>query len=253
MHDPNEPFENLRPLDVLAIAAHPDDVEQTCGGTMLKMAELGYRNGVLDLTAGDMGTRGTPELRIQESQAAAQHLQLSWRQNLRWPDGRLENHVSARMTLAGVIRRLQPRVVILPYWTGRHPDHYRASEIGYEACFLAGLRRLEEDVPPHRPFKILYSSLYANVTPSFVVDITRQFERRMAALFSYTSQYGDPAGTAAPDEGTQVFPDHDEVGERLAAIARFYGNLIGVKYGEPFVVKETVEISDIVSMPVRSI
>ena len=245
--DPNAPFENQKPLDVLAIAAHPDDVEQTCGGTLVRSAELGYRTGVLDLTAGDMGTRGTPELRIAESQTAAQHLLLAWRQNLRWPDARLENAVTARMTLAGVIRRLRPRVVILPYWQARHPDHYRSSEIGYEACFLAGLRRLEEDTPPHRPFKILYSSLYANVTPSFVVDISRQFDRRMTALLSYTSQYGDT------DAASDLFPSHGEIQERLSAIARFYGNLIGVKYGEPFVVKETVQIDDIVNMSVRSI
>lgn len=247
MRDPNGPFENLRPLDILAIAAHPDDVEQTCGGTLLRMAEQGYRTGVLDLTAGDMGTRGTPELRIEESKAAAGEMLLSWRENLRWPDARLENHIGSRMTLAGVIRRLRPRTVILPYWTGRHPDHYRASEIGYEACFLAGLRRLEEDVPPHRPFKILYAASYANVTPSFVVDISRQFERRMAALFRYVSQYGDTA------VGEGLFPSHAEVEERLAAIARFYGNLIGVKYGEPFVMKEAMEIADIAAMPVRSI
>lgn len=247
MRDPNEPFENLRPLDVLALAAHPDDVEQTCGGTLLKMAEMGYRTGVLDLTAGDMGTRGTPDLRVEESKRAADHLLLSWRQNLRLPDARLENNISVRMTLAGVIRRVRPRVVILPYWTGRHPDHYRASEIGYEACFLSGLKKLEEDTPPHRPAKILYSSLYANVAPSFVVDITRQFERRMLSLFSYASQYGD--SEAASD----LFPSHAEVEERLSAIARFYGNLIGVKYGEPFVVKEAIQIDDVVSMPVRSI
>ncbi|MBV9082882.1 MAG: bacillithiol biosynthesis deacetylase BshB1 [Acidobacteriaceae bacterium] len=247
MHDPNEPFENLRPLDVLAIAAHPDDVEQTCGGTLIRMAELGYRTGALDLTAGDMGTRGTPELRIQESQAAASHLLLAWRQNLRWPDARLENTVSARMTLAGVIRRIRPRVVILPYWAGRHPDHYRTTEIGYEACFLAGLQKLEEDTPPHRPFKVLYSSLYANVIPSFVVDISRQFERRMSALLAYTSQYGDR------EEGAGLFPSRNEMEQRLAAIARFYGNLIGVKYGEPYIVKEAIRIDDIVTMPVRSI
>ena len=247
MHDPNEPFENLDPLDLLAIAAHPDDVEQTCGGTLLRTAESGYRTGILDLTAGDMGSRGTPATRIAESKAAAAHLQVSWRENLRWPDARLENNVAARMTLAGVIRRLRPRTVILPYWTGRHPDHYRTCELGYEACFLAGLRRLEEDVPPHRPFKILYSSLYANVTPSFVVDISRQFERRMASLLSYVSQYGDTA--AAGD----LFPSQSEVTERLASVSRFYGNLIGVKYGEPFVVKESMRIDDIMTMPVRSI
>ncbi len=247
MHDPNEPFENLRPVDVLAIAAHPDDVEQTCGGTLIRMAEVGYRTGVLDLTAGDMGTRGTPDLRIEESRTAAGHLLLNWRQNLRWPDARLENNIAARMTLAGVIRRIRPRTVILPYWTGRHPDHYRAAEIGYEACFLAGLRRLEEETPPHRPFKILYSSAYANVAPSFVVDISRQFERRMAALLSYTSQYG------ASEEGSELFPSHTEIRERLAGIGRYYGNLIGVKYGEPFVAKECTEVSDIVNIPVRSI
>ena len=247
MHDPNEPFENLRPLDVLAIAAHPDDVEQTCGGTLIRSAELGYRTGILDLTAGDMGSRGTPEIRMAESKVAGEQMLLAWRQNLRWPDARLENTITARMTLAGVIRRIRPRVVILPYWTGRHPDHYRTCEIGYEACFLAGLRRLEEDTPPHRPFKILYSSLYANVTPSFVVDISRQFERRIVALLSYTSQYGD-AETAS-----DLFPSHKEVKERLESVARFYGNLIGVKYGEPFIVKESMRVDDIMSMPVRSI
>ncbi len=261
MHEPVDPeaagfgllggamaeLENLRPLNVLAIAAHPDDVEQTCGGTLIRMAEMGYRTGVLDLTAGDMGSRGTPEIRIEESRSAARHLLLVWRQNLRWPDARLENTISARMTLAGLIRRARPRVVILPYWTGRHPDHYRTSELGYEACFLAGLRRLEEDTPAHRPFKILYSGLYANVTPSFVVDISRQFDRRMAALLSYTSQYGET------ETASDLFPSHSEITERLASIARFYGNLIGVKYGEPFVVKESIEVDDIVGMRVRSI
>jgi N-acetylglucosamine malate deacetylase 1 len=247
MRDPNEAFENLRPLDVLALAAHPDDVEQTCGGTLIRMAEQGYRTGVLDLTAGDMGSRGTPELRIEESQAAAGHMLLAWRQNLRWPDARLENTITARMTMAGVIRRVKPRVVILPYWTGRHPDHYRTTEIGYEACFLAGLRRLEEDTPAHRPFKVLYASLYANVTPSFVVDISRQFDRRMAALLSYVSQYGSSG------DASELFPNQKEIEERLASVARFYGNLIGVKYGEPFVVKEAIQIDDIVGMPVRSI
>ena len=244
--DSSAALENIQTVDLLAIAAHPDDVEQTCGGTLIRMAEMGYRTGVLDLTAGDMGSRGTAEIRIRESQEAAKHLQLAWRDNLRWPDARLENTITARMTLAGLIRRLQPRTVILPYWSARHPDHYRACEIGYEACFLAGLRRLDETTPPHRPFKILYSSLYANVTPSFVVDISRQFERRMRALLSYRSQYGD-SGTAS-----ELFPSHQEVEERLAAVARFYGNLIGVKYGEPFVVKEAMQVEDVVAMSVRS-
>lgn len=234
-------------LDVLAIAAHPDDVEQTCGGTLIRMAEMGYRTGALDLTAGDMGTRGTPEERVAESEAAAQHLRLQWRGNLHMPDARLQNDIGARMTLAAKIRELKPRVVILPYWQGRHPDHYRCCELGYEACFLAGLKKLDEYTEPHRPQKILYSSLYADVKPSFIVDISAQFERRMAALFAYVSQYG------AAEEGSGLFPNEQEIRERLGAIARFYGNQIGVKYGEPFVVKEAIQVDDIVAMPVRSI
>ena len=234
-------------LDILAVAAHPDDVEQTCGGTLIRMAEAGYRTGVLDLTAGDMGTRGTPEERVAESEVAAKHMLLQWRGNLHLPDARLENTLAARLTLAVKIRELKPRVVILPYWEARHPDHYRAGEMGYEACFVAGLKKLDEYSEPHRPFKILYSSLYADVKPSFVVDISSQFERRMSALLSYRSQYGASA------EPSALFPPEAEIRERLGAIARFYGNLVGVQYGEPFVVKEAMRIDDIVAMPVRSI
>ena len=236
----------MKPLDLLAIAAHPDDIEQTCGGTLIKAAEVGYRTGALDLTAGDMGTRGTPDQRLAESEEAARQMLLSWRGNLRFPDARLENTISARMTLAVKIRELRPRVVIVPYWEARHPDHYRASEMAYEACFLAGLKKLDEYSEPHRPEKILYSSIYANVTPSFVVDISSQLDRRMAALLAYKSQYGALA------EGAELFPQEQEIRERLAAVARFYGNLIGVKYGEPFVVKETMKVDDVLSMGVRS-
>jgi N-acetylglucosamine malate deacetylase 1 len=236
-----------KPLDILAIAAHPDDVEQTCGGTLIRMAEQGYRTGVLDLTAGDMGSRGTPEIRLKEADDAGCELRLSWRGNLRLPDARLENTITVRMTLAMEIRNLRPRVVILPYWEARHPDHYRTSEIAFEACFLAGLKKLDEETEPHRPHKILYSSLYANVTPSFVVDISDHFERRMAALFCYQSQYGQSP------EAAELFPDSQEIRERLGSIARFYGNLIGVKYGEPFVVKEMLRVDDIAAMGVRSL
>jgi bacillithiol biosynthesis deacetylase BshB1 len=209
-------------LDILAIAAHPDDVEQSCGGTLIKMAEKGYRTGILDLTAGDMGTRGTPDERLVEAEEAARLMLVCRRDNLHFPDARLENTISARMTLALKIRELRARVVILPYWEGRHPDHYRAAELGYEACFLAGLRKLDEYSEPHRPHKIIYSSIYANVTPSFVVDISAQFERRMAALLSYRSQYG------VKSEGRELFPDEQEIRERLGAVARFYGNLVGM-------------------------
>jgi bacillithiol biosynthesis deacetylase BshB1 len=234
-------------LDVLAMAAHPDDVEQTCGGTLIRMADAGYRTGVLDLTAGDMGTRGTPETRIAESEAAAKHMGLAWRGNLQMPDARLENSLEARTRLALKIRELQPRVMILPYWQARHPDHYRCGEMGYEACFLAGLRKLDPGTEPFRPAKILYSSLYADVRPSFIVDISAQFERRMDALLSYVSQYAEAS------EGATLFPSEGEIRDRLGAIARFYGNQIGARYGEPFVIREQIRIDDIVNMPVRSI
>jgi bacillithiol biosynthesis deacetylase BshB1 len=234
-------------LDLLAIAAHPDDVEQTCGGTLLRMAEAGYRTGIIDLTAGDMGTRGSPAIRVSESADAAKILKVSHRENLHFPDARLENSMAGRMTLAQRIRELRPRTVILPYWEGRHPDHYRTAELGYEACFLAGLRKIDQYTEPHRPNKIVYSSLYANVTPSFVVDITSQFDRRMDSLLAYTSQYGDIV------EGATLFPDEPEIRDRLSATARFYGNLIGVKYGEPFVLKETMRVDDVVALQVSSL
>jgi bacillithiol biosynthesis deacetylase BshB1 len=171
-------------VDLLAIAAHPDDVEQTCGGTLLKMAEAGYRTGVVDLTAGEMGSRGTPNARIEESIAAGSVLKLAHRSNMRFPDTKLVNWVDYRERLATGIRLLRPRTVILPYWEARHPDHYHASEIAFDACFLAGLSKLDPATPPSRPFNVIYSTMYANVTPSFVVDITREFERRMESLFA---------------------------------------------------------------------
>jgi len=234
-------------VDLLALAAHPDDVEQTCGGTLIRAAEAGYRTAIIDLTAGDMGTRGTPEQRVQESQAAAGRMLVAHRENLYMPDARLENSLAGRFTIATRIRELRPRVVILPYWEARHPDHYRATEMAYEACFLAGLRKIDPYTEPHRPEKILYASLYADVKPSFVVDISGQFERRMEALFCYASQYG------AKLEGSTLFPDEKEIRERLSGVARHYGNLIGCRYGEPFVVKEMMRVDDVLTMGVRSL
>jgi bacillithiol biosynthesis deacetylase BshB1 len=242
MRNPFTDSPDVKPIDVLAIAAHPDDVEQTCGGTLIKLAELGYRTGVLDLTAGDMGSRGNPETRLAEADKAAAILLCSYRANMHFPDARLENSLAGRISIASEIRRLRPRMVILPYWQARHPDHYHAAELGYEGCFLAGLRKLDAYTEPHRPRKIIYSSLYADVPPSFIVDITSQFERRMSALFAYQSQYGDQA------EASELFPSQAQVRERLETVARFYGQKIGVKYGEPFVVKEAMAVDDPMSV-----
>src|SRR5215467_1040564 len=178
-------------LDVLAIAAHRDDVEQTCGGTLLKMAQRGHRTGILDLTRGEMGTRGTAQDRAREAAEAAKILGASWREALDIPDGRVENTWENRLKVARVIRQQRPRVVILPYWKGRHPDHYTASTLGYESCFLAGLAKLDLDAAPHRPFKIIYATLYYDVRPTFVVDITDQFEARFQSLMAYKTQFSD--------------------------------------------------------------
>jgi len=254
------------PVDILAIAAHRDDVEQTCGGTMLKMAQLGYRTGILDLTRGEMGTRGTAEDREQEAAKAAEILQVSWRDVLDIPDGRVENSWENRVKVARVIRELRPQVVILPYWLGRHPDHYTCSTLGYEACFLAGLAKLDlsgsskVDRPtqlqaaieagepgPHRPFKIIYATLYYDVRPTFVVDITEHFEARFQSLMAYKSQFSDQ------EAGHDIFPAQAEIRSRIEAMARFYGMLGGVTYAEPFLQKEVGLVEDLTALPVKSI
>jgi len=257
------------PVDILALAAHRDDVEQTCGGTLLKMAERGYRTGILDLTQGEMGTRGTAEDRAREAAEAASILKVAWRQALDIPDGRVENTWENRLKIVRVLRERRPRVLILPYWEGRHPDHYTASVLGYEAAFLAGLAKLAvsrqpsaisrqeidaavvgEDADatlPHRPFKIIYASLYRDVRPTFVVDITKQFETRFQALMAYKSQFTDQQA------GSNIFPAQKEIRARVESIARFYGMQAGVTYAEPFVQKEMGLVDDLLAIPVKSI
>jgi len=251
------------PLDILALAAHRDDVEQTCGGTILKMAKQGYRTGILDLTQGEMGTRGSAEDRAREAADAAKILGVCWREALDIPDGRVENTWENRLKVARVLREQKPRVVILPYWKGRHPDHYTASILGYEACFLAGLAKLDVEQAistgqsvfsteagassPHRPFKIVYATLYYDVRPTFVVDITEQFEARLQSLMAYKSQFSDQ------EAGKGIFPTQAEIRSRIEAMARFYGMLAGVTYAEPFLQKEVGLVDDLTAIPVKSI
>jgi N-acetylglucosamine malate deacetylase 1 len=260
---------NIDSYDILALAAHRDDVEQTCGGTLLKMAERGCRTAILDLTQGEMGTRGTAEDRAREAHEAARILKVGWRKALGIPDGRVENTWENRLKVARVIRELRPRVLILPYWQGRHPDHYTASVLGYEACFLAGLAKLDVSsqlsalsfqshaavvadenggaTQAHRPFKIIYASLYYDVRPTFVVDITNQFEARFSSLMAYESQYRDQ------EAGSGLFPAEGDIRARVESMARFYGMLGGVTYAEPFVQKEVGLVDDLLAIPVKSI
>jgi N-acetylglucosamine malate deacetylase 1 len=248
------------PLDLLALAAHRDDVEQTCGGTLLKMAEGGYRTGILDLTRGEMGTRGTMEDRAREAADAARILKVTWREALDIPDGRVENTWENRLKVVRVLREQRPRVLILPYWEGRHPDHYTASILGYEAAFLSGLAKLPVSSQPsassggggasaaaHRPFKIIYASLYRDVRPTFVVDITGQFESRFASLMAYKSQFADQQA------GSDIFPAQEEIRKRVESMARYYGMLGGVTFAEPFVQKEVGLVDDVMAIPVKSV
>lgn len=249
-------------LDILAIAAHRDDVEQTCGGTLVKASQHGQKTGILDLTRGEMGTRGTADDREREANDAAKILGVSWRRALDIPDGRVENTWENRLKVATVIRETRPRVIILPYWKGRHPDHYTASILGYEACFLAGLAKLGArgqgigtstgdhaicELPPHRPFKIVYATLYYDIRPTFVVDISDQFERKYDSILAYKSQFSDQ------EAGKDLFPAHQEIRARVDAMARFYGMLAGVTYGEPFLQKEVGLVEDLLAIPVKSI
>jgi N-acetylglucosamine malate deacetylase 1 len=233
--------------EVLAIAAHRDDVEQTCGGTLLRMRALGVSTAILDLTRGEAGTRGSAEERAAEAEAAAEILGVKWREALDIPDGRVENTWENRLKVVEALRRVRPRVVILPYWSGRHPDHYTSATLGYEACFLAGLARVETGAAPHRPFKVIYASLYADVRPSFVVDITEFIEERHRALMAYQSQYANQAA------GSGLFVPEEEIRERTFSEARHYGMLAGVRYAEPFVQKEVGLVDDLTQVAVQSL
>jgi N-acetylglucosamine malate deacetylase 1 len=222
-------------------------VEQTCGGTLLRSASRGLRTAILDLTQGESGTRGTAEDRAREAADAAKLLGVRWRQALDMPDGAIANTLENRLKIVRMLREVRPRVVILPYWQARHPDHAIVASLGYEACFLSGLAKIDTGTAPHRTFKIIYASLYADVRPSFIVDVTPFIDQRHAALMAYRSQY------ANQPEGSALFVPEEEIRERTYAEARHYGLLAGVKYGEPFVQKEVGLVDDLTLIPVQSI
>jgi bacillithiol biosynthesis deacetylase BshB1 len=236
------------PVDVLAIAAHRDDVELTCGGTLLRALDAGHRTGILDLTAGETGTRGSAELRAREAEQAAAVLGVSERRNAGLPDAHLENTNDTRRAVVEHIRHFAPRVVILPFPVGRHPDHRVASELGRDACFLAGLAKYGAAGAAHRPFKILYAVAYREdpVKPTFVVDISPQFERKMAAIRCYASQF---EGAKAAGE---IFPTGQDLYSLVEVQNAHYGSLIRVRYGEPFYTDETMAVDDVTSLGVQS-
>ena len=236
------------PVHILAIAAHRDDVELTCAGTLLKAAGQGYRTAILDLTAGESGTRGSAELRAEEAGRAAAILGVTERRNAGLPDAHLVNSEETRRLVVEAIRDFAPRVVILPFPIGRHPDHRVASELGRDACYLAGLARYPAGGTAHRPFKLLYALSYREdpVKPTFVVDISAEFERKMAAIRCYASQFD---GVTSAGE---IFPTGQDLYGRVETQNAHYGSLIRARYGEPFFTYETVVVEDVVGMGVQS-
>jgi len=236
------------PVDLLAIAAHPDDVELTCGGTLIKTERAGQRTGILDLTAGETGTRGTREIRAKEAAAAAKTMGVSERANAGLPDAHLHNTDGTRRIVVKWLRHFRPKTVILPFPVGRHPDHRAASDLGRDACFLAGLKNYDAEGEVHRPDKILYALAYREdpVKPSFVVDISAEFETKMAAIKCYASQF---EGAKAAGE---IFPTGQNLYELVRVHSAHYGSLIRTAFGEPFMTFETVRVDDVVRMGVIS-
>ena len=235
-------------VDILAIAAHRDDVELTCGGTLLAAAARGHRTAIIDLTAGEAGTRGSADLRAREAQRAAEVLGVAARENLGMPDAALVNTPETRAKVVVAIRRFRPRIVIAPWSHGRHPDHRVTAEIVREASFLAGLAKVEPNVPPHRPFKVVHALAYREdpVKPTFVVDISDVFERKLDAIRCYASQFDGVT------QAGEVYPNGDPLLEIVRHQAAHYGAQIRTRYGEPFFTQETMRVDDIAVLEVST-
>lgn len=235
-------------VHLLAIAAHRDDVELTCAGTLIRAADQGYRTGILDLTAGETGTRGSAELRGREAEAAARIMGVTERRNAALPDAHLANTDATRRVVVEALRHFRPRVVIVPFPVGRHPDHRLASELARDACFLSGLAKYDAEGEPHRPYKVLYALAYREdpVKPTFVVDVSDQFERKMQAIHCYPSQF-DGATNAG-----EIFPTGQDLYSLIATQNAHYGSLIRARYGEPYFTHETMAVGDVVTLEVQS-
>ena len=237
-------------IDVLAVAAHPDDAELSCGGTLIRCVDAGYRVGVLDLTAGESGTKGDARTRAEEAERAARVMGLALRENLGLPDAHLQDTQDSRLILARAIRRLGPRVLILPNnETSRHPDHLVVAALGKAAAFLAGLKKIEGAGFTQRPEKIIYCQAFIEHCrrPSFVVDVTDQFERKLEAIMCYASQFEGRV------ESGELFSTGQSLPELVRTQCRHYGSLVRASYGEPFFTWETIRIEDVVKMGVKSI
>lgn len=238
------------PADLLAIFAHPDDAELLAGGTLAKAVDQGHRTTILDLTRGEMGSRGTPELRACEAAAAAAVLGVHERNNAGLPDGHLANTDATRRVVIEAIRRARPRTVLLPWKVGRHPDHRLASELIRDACFLSGLKNYPADGEPFKPSKLCYALAYREdpVTPSFIVDTTAQFDRKLDAIRCYASQFDLETRQAG-----ELFPNGQPIFDLIRTQDAHFGARIRRAYGEPFWTTEAVEVPDVVTLAGQSL
>jgi bacillithiol biosynthesis deacetylase BshB1 len=235
-------------LDILAIGAHPDDVEITCGGTMIKLADMGKSTGVLDLTEGEMGTLGTPAERLEDAARASKIMGLAVRENLHLPDAALEPCRDNRLRIASIIRKYRPQTVIIPYCKKqRHPDHRIAAILGYDACFLSGLKKAEIEGEPFRPFKIIYASSFLAARHTFFVDISEQFEKKCLAVKAFRSQFDGSA------QSRQIYKPGNDIFELMRVYGRKYGIEVGCQYAEAFVMVEPLLVDDPTAIPVQSI
>jgi bacillithiol biosynthesis deacetylase BshB1 len=229
------------PVDVLAIAAHPDDVELTCAGTLVRLKSRGRRFGIVDLTRGELGTRGSDEIRRREAERAAQILGADFRETLDFGDGRVAGTREQELALIDLIRREKPRLVITSYPDDRHPDHARAGRLVTDLAFYAGLRKVETEHPAHRPQHTIYFSTGYVHDPDFVVDVTEAMETRRAAIRSFESQFYREDSTEPETVLSQT-----SFLNAIEARARHFGFLIGVEFGEGFSSKRPPKIDDVV-------
>jgi len=238
----------MQKVDVLAIAAHPDDMELICGGTLIRAHMLGRTTGILDLAAGEMASRGSPELRAKEAAKAAKVMGVSVRENLGLPDGGIQNTPETRARVAMVVRRLQPKIVITHSLHGRHPDHPIVAQLVRDACFVAGLKKVEPQIPIHRPLKVIHALSFRedNQKPTFVVDITDAFEKKLEAIGCYESQFGDAK------QAGEVYPNGEPLNDLIRHHAAHYGSLIRCQYGEPFYTTETMRVDDVAALEVST-
>ena len=238
----------MKKVDILAIAAHPDDIELICGGTLIRAQMLGRSTGILDLAAGELATRGTPELRAKEAAKAAKVMGVSVRENLGFPDGGIQNTPETRAKVAVMIRKLQPQVVITHSLHGRHPDHPIVAQLVRDACFVAGLKKIEPKVPAHRPRKVIHALSFRedNQKPTFVVDISDAFEKKLEAIGCYESQFGEAV------QAGEVYPNGEPLHDLIRHHAAHYGSLIRCRYGEPFYTTETMRVDDVATLQVAT-